>query len=359
MSLWKVTSGGVQAVAPTAFKDENLLEQKLEEWIETNPQILGEPLLVIGRQVRIPDVKDRIDLLAIDPEGNVVIVEIKRTDLKDPVDVQALRYASYISKWRFEDLENAARSHLNAVGDPDFNFNESFETFCQENGADDIPDLNEDQRIIIVGTGVREKLGSVILWLRNHNIDIKLIEVQIYKDDDGMLIEPTVIVPTSVNRFSDVGRIRPQGAPWITDGKVWHLEKRSSPKTASMLLQIDKQVRENSEVDGPRWNQKAYVAYRVTGSNWLLIHTRPNLLILDIFVKAKTFDVEQVARELGIAKFDKDESLAEKLGLPSSVIIRHRNDSEDRVRLRIKEDFKVDSKAFTDFLDKAFRAHPK
>src|SRR4030095_7800701 len=140
MSLWKVSSQGVHPVTQTAFKAENLLEEKLEEWISENPKILGEPLLMIGRQVRIPDIKDRLDLLAVDPEGNVVIIEIKRTELKDPVDIQALRYASYLSKWRFEDLENSARAYWKAADNPDFNFNESFESFCEENGTEDIPD---------------------------------------------------------------------------------------------------------------------------------------------------------------------------------------------------------------------------
>ena len=41
---------------------------------------------------------------------------------REPVDVQALRYASYVSKWKFEDFENHARNFLGRVGDPNFNF---------------------------------------------------------------------------------------------------------------------------------------------------------------------------------------------------------------------------------------------
>ena len=86
-----------------------------------------------------------------------MIVELKRGHLKDPVDVQALRYASYISKWRFEDFENQARNFLGKVGDPEFNFNSIYETFCEESGVDKMPNLNQDQRVIIVGSAVREK----------------------------------------------------------------------------------------------------------------------------------------------------------------------------------------------------------
>lgn len=359
MALWKVTAKGVQPVIQTAFKQESLLEENLEEWIASNPSILGEPLLVIGRQVRIQDVKDRLDLLAVDPEGNIVVIELKRAELRDPVDFQALRYASYISKWRFEDFENSARNYLKKADDMDFNFNELFESFCDENGTEDVPDLNEDQRIIVVGAAVKDKLGSVALWLRERNVDVKLIEVQAYKDGDSVLIEPTIIVPTQVNRFNDVGRARNDGAPWIIDGKSWHLDKRCGLQTREMLLAIDKMVRENADVDGPRWNQKGYVAYRVNGYNWLAIHTRPNLLILDFYVKAKSFGIETLTKELGLAKFEKEESLAEKLGLPSSASVKSKSGMVDRIRIRVKDDFKIDSKAFSDFIARAYKAQPK
>ena len=70
MAIWKITPKGPVKVQETRPKREHLLEAHLEDWIESDPGLLGEPLLIIGRQVTIPDVKDRLDLLAIDPQGN-------------------------------------------------------------------------------------------------------------------------------------------------------------------------------------------------------------------------------------------------------------------------------------------------
>lgn len=144
----------------TKFKQEKLLEEHLEDWICSDGTILGEPLFIISRQVLIPDTKDRLDLLALDPQGNAVIIELKRGRLKDPVDMQALRYASYVSKWKFTDFENVARNYFQKTGDPEFNFNALYEEFCGNAGLDEIPDMNSDQRVIIVGSSVREKLKS-------------------------------------------------------------------------------------------------------------------------------------------------------------------------------------------------------
>jgi hypothetical protein len=359
MSLWKIKHNKPQKINETNLLREKLLEENLENWIALDPSLLGEPLLVIGRQVLIPDTKDRLDLLALDPQGAAVVIELKRGHLKDPVDVQALRYASYISKWRFEDFENIARNHLGKVGDPDFNFNALFESFCEDAGADEIPDLNREQRIIIVGSAVRDKLGSVALWLREHSVDIKLIEVKAYKEADEILIEPTTIVPLAVSRFTTVGRGSSDGTPWTTDGMAWHLEKRCSPQTKEMMLTLDGIVQEHFEVEGPRWNQKHYVAYRINNLNWLSVQTRQTSLVLDFLIKAKTFNIDRVAKELNIAKFDKEESLSEKFGLPSSVFIRNRNEQTDRVLIRVKEDFNLGSDEFVKFLQTAYKACPR
>jgi hypothetical protein len=359
MPLWKITDNGPSKVKETKFKQEKLLEEHLEDWIAADPSILGEPLLVFGRQVIIPDTKDRLDLLAVDPHGSIAVIELKRGHLKDPVDMQSLRYASYVSKWRFEDFENVARNHFGKVGDAEFNFNDMFESFCSDSGIDDIPDLNQDQRIIIVGSAVREKLGSVALWLRDHSIDIKLIEIQAYKDGDELLIEPMTIVPMAVNRFVCVGKKGPEDHPWSTDGKTWHLEKRCSPKTKEMLLELDQIIQNEFDIEGPRWGQKYYVSYPVNNYNWLRVHTKPKALLLDFLVKAGVFKTEDLAKRLGVEEYDVDDSLSEKFTMPSSVFVKNRNPASDRIRLRAKEDFNFKSEAFLEFLKEAHKAFPK
>jgi len=359
MPLWKITEKGPSKVKETKFKQEKLLEEHLEDWIARDSSIVGEPLLVFGRQVIIPDTKDRLDLLAVDPRGSITVIELKRGQLKDPVDVQSLRYASYVSKWRFQDFENVARNYFGKVGDTEFNFNELFESFCSESGVDDIPDINAEQRIIIVGSSVREKLGSVALWLREHNIDIKLIEVQAYREGSDLFIQPTTIVPIAVSRFVSVGKTGPERQPWSTDGRIWHLEKRCSPKTKEMLLLLNQVVQDEFEIEEPRWGQKYYVAYPVNNYNWLCIHTKPRFLVLDFLVKAGVFKTDELAKRLGVEKFDTDESLAEKLGMPSTVFVKNRNQASDRIRLRAKEDFDIKSEAFIEFLRDAFKAFPK
>lgn len=353
MALWKLTDDGPRQVDTTRFRDEDLLEEHLEDWIANYPDLLGEPLLVIGRQVTIPDVKDRVDLLAVDPEGNAVVVELKRGALTDPVDIQALRYASYVSKWGFEEFERVATNHRRE-GAEEYNFNADLEAFFNDAGIEEVPNLNEDQRIIILGTSVREKLGSVALWLNDHNVDIRLIEVTAYKDDGKLFMEPSVIVPVPVNRFATVGKSRPDTTPWRTDGKTWHLEKRCSEKTRQHLLALNELVLDKLDLDGPSWGQKLYVAYRVENRNWLAVITGAKRLRLDFRVETGTFDAPRLAERLGIVEFEEEESLSTKFGLPSSVTVVNRNETTDKVKLWMKEDFDLEGEAFGEFLLEAY-----
>jgi hypothetical protein len=359
MPIWKITDQGPVQVAQTDLKQEHLLEQNLEDWVEANHALLGEQLLIVGRQVLIPDVNDRIDLLALDPQGNAVIIELKRGKLSDPVDMQALRYASYVSKWTFEDFERQARIYSGKVGDAEFNFNDEYESFCADAGTDEVPDINSDQRIIIVGSEVRAKLGSVALWLLEHNIDIKIVEIETYREGETLFLQPQVIIPLPVSQFSETGRARKtEGArPWKDDGRQWHLDKRCTPATREMMLALNDLIRESFAVDGPRWGQKFYVAYRVGNRNWLTVKTQASLLRLRFLVEAGSFNEEELAQRLGVKIFDREESLAEKLGWPSSVFVETRSEDTDRVVLRIKEDFDLEGERFLDFLKEAYEAY--
>jgi hypothetical protein len=360
MSFWKITTGNKpEKVSPTKLKNENILEKHLEDWIESNTDILGEPLLIIGRQIVIPEVKDRLDLLALDPNGNAVIIELKRGKMSDPIDMQALRYASYISKWEFSDFENQAKGYL-GNGD-EFNFNEHFENFCIQSGVDEIPDINTNQRIIVAGSEVKDKLGSVALWLYEHNIDIKVIEIDSFKEGDTLLLQPRTIIPLALNKFSEVGKASKSDVskPWLTSGKSWHLEKRMKKRTKEMFLLLDNLIRDNLTVSAPSYDQKNYVSYQSGNHNWLIVRTHANILVLQIAIKANSMDKSQISKQLGVQEFDTDDSLSEKLNLPSSINIKNRNESSDRILLRIKDDFDLTKPAFLNFLKETIKNSPK
>jgi RecB family endonuclease NucS len=70
-------------------------ETRLEELLETEPTILGEPLLIIGRHVATSFGKI-IDLLAVDADGILHVLELKKDKTLREVVAQVLDYGSWV-----------------------------------------------------------------------------------------------------------------------------------------------------------------------------------------------------------------------------------------------------------------------
>jgi hypothetical protein len=91
MLLWAVENGSLTELAKQRLDNEI----RLEQWIADDASLVGLNLLIIGRQVRTPS-GGRIDLLAIDQQGDLVILELKRDRTPREVVAQSLDYASWV-----------------------------------------------------------------------------------------------------------------------------------------------------------------------------------------------------------------------------------------------------------------------
>lgn len=89
----------IKRLAVKQFSDLGFTERAhLQEWLANEPMALGEELLIIQKEFDgFDDTKERLDLLALDKDGNLVIIENKLDDSGRDVVWQALKYASYCS----------------------------------------------------------------------------------------------------------------------------------------------------------------------------------------------------------------------------------------------------------------------
>lgn len=70
-------------------------EQLLEDMIVSSPSILSDELMLIGRQVTT-GMGGRTDLLAIEPDGSLVLIELKRDRTPRDAVAQTLDYAAWV-----------------------------------------------------------------------------------------------------------------------------------------------------------------------------------------------------------------------------------------------------------------------
>ena len=111
VSLYHVNNGQLLPVARKPLATENQLQQ----WIAANPRLIGLDVLVLGCEVAT-DFGGRIDILALDREGDVVIIECKRDRTPHDIIAQILDYGSWVASLSTRQVHEIAASKLGNVG---------------------------------------------------------------------------------------------------------------------------------------------------------------------------------------------------------------------------------------------------
>ena len=127
-----------EAVAEVDFAQMGLRERRdIQEWVAANPRILGDDLLIIGKEFSGFDrTNERLDLLAVDSAGRLVVIELKRDDSGTDVHWQAIKYASYLQRASTSDIVKlTADSHGCSPEEAEL-------LLLQHLGADDLNVLN-------------------------------------------------------------------------------------------------------------------------------------------------------------------------------------------------------------------------
>ena len=177
------------SIPATSYSELNLRERfDIQEWIAETPGILGENLMIISKELILPSGK-RLDLLAVDKEGALVIIELKRDYSGSDLEWQAIKYASYCSSFSTDEIYNYFAEYLGTDSD---DAQVKIEGYINSEPED----LNQSQRIILVAKEFHSEVISAVLWLRESEINIECIRLTPYFDQQGgLFINPEIIIP--------------------------------------------------------------------------------------------------------------------------------------------------------------------
>ncbi|MDD4893983.1 MAG: DUF4268 domain-containing protein [Candidatus Omnitrophica bacterium] len=181
----------------TDLKSHNILErQDIEKWVENYPDILGEELLILSTEYdKFDKTDERLDLLAIDRNGNIVIVELKRDDSGKTVELQAIKYAAYCSNLTLEDVAELYRQYLEKKGVV-CNIEEAGNKIVDFIENEDFEELSDKPRIILVSKEFRPEVASAVVWLRKFNVNIICVKLTPYSiDKDTIAFESNILIP--------------------------------------------------------------------------------------------------------------------------------------------------------------------
>ncbi|MEA3405029.1 MAG: DUF4268 domain-containing protein [Pseudomonadota bacterium] len=171
--------------------------EHLQEWIAKNPQVLGggDDLLIIQKEFAgFNDTNERLDLLALDKDGRLVIIENKLDDSGKDVVWQALKYTSYCSTLSTSQILKIYQDYLDRYANGEDAKTNVLDFLSLEEDSELL--LNrQDQRMIFVANNFRKEVTSTVLWLLNHDIQIQCFKAKPYVLDNEVLLQIEQIIP--------------------------------------------------------------------------------------------------------------------------------------------------------------------
>jgi hypothetical protein len=195
MYLIDKSNNRINKIEQTTFKKQGLTERKhLQEWIANNPDCLQEPLLIIQKEFNgFLETNERLDLLALDKDGNLVIIENKLDDTGRDVMWQVIKYASYCSTLTPSEIIDIFQRYLDGRGSKE-NAKDVIDEFLDLN-RDIVLNSDNSQRIIMIAGEFRKEVTSSVMWLLNNGIRIQCYKAIPFILGDQLLLNMDLIIP--------------------------------------------------------------------------------------------------------------------------------------------------------------------
>jgi len=191
-------SNEIVQLVPKSFSELGFTERgHLQEWIAKMPESLGEELLIIQKEFDgFDETRERLDLLALDKQGDLVVIENKLDDSGKDVVWQALKYASYCSSLSKSQIAEIYQGYLDRYASEE-NAKDRIVEFL---GASDFEEvlMNEGvgQRLIFIAANFRREVTSTVMWLLENQIRLQCFKVTPYQQDEQLFLTLDQIIPT-------------------------------------------------------------------------------------------------------------------------------------------------------------------
>lgn len=324
----------------TNFAEVGFREREhLQEWLATTPDALCEAmsegedgLLIIQKEFDGFDgTRERLDLLALDRNGQLVVIENKLDDSGRDVVWQALKYAAYCSSLKKAEIVGIFQLYLDRQGGGD-----AAGLICEFLGEDTLDEvvLNDgtNQRVVFIAANFRREVTATVLWLREHQIDARCVKVVPYRFGDEIFVDLQQVIPT----------------PEAADYMIRMAQKESEERSASTAQGNRHKVRfefwqralEKLRADGSSRHHNV----GPTKENWLSVGTGVSGCSYTLALLKTEARVELSIQRNSAAEnkwifdqlFLEREAIEREFGRP---LAWHRNDDQKRSLINLNEPF--------------------
>ena len=216
VGIWNLGEDRIERVDFAALGSESKLEAALIKRLD----ILDPGLMLLGAQV-LTDYGKYVDLLAINAEGDLHVIELKRDRTPRQVIAQILDYASWVQHLTYEDVRDIYKT----------NHNEAFETaFAEKFGGQSPPEkINEEHRLTVVAAELDDSTERIIDYLSdNYGVPVNAVFFRyLVHGDDEFFVRSWLIEPDRAEQRAEK-RPRKKSETW--NGRDYYVSFGEGPQ---------------------------------------------------------------------------------------------------------------------------------
>ena len=188
-------------------------EEQLREMIIQDPRILSNDWMIIGREV--PTYAScRLDLLAIQPDGSLVLIELKRHRTPRDVVAQSIDYASWLDDLTADRIVQIYAAYSDG-GNLQDDFQKHFGVPLDEES------LNASHQIIIVASELDSSTERIVSYLNARDIAINVLFFKVFEHAGQKLLSRAWMIDpgeTQANAAATTLRVGPVAVIQNTPG---------------------------------------------------------------------------------------------------------------------------------------------
>ncbi len=200
-TLWKV--GAEPTQLPEAALEQ---ERQLEDMIVADSRILSDDWMLIGRQEDTGH-GGRVDLLAMAPDGSLVLIELKRDRTPREVVAQVLDYATWL-----ERLDADALKGIYARFAPGKSLEDEYRS--RFNRTLDEESLNASHQLVILAASLDPSSERIVSYLSGQGVPINVLCFQVFASNDQKLLSRAWLLDPIQSQVSAAQTLRGPKEPW-------------------------------------------------------------------------------------------------------------------------------------------------
>jgi RecB family endonuclease NucS len=195
VALYELTKTAITALDQTTFATQDINERyDLQRLLRQHFDVIAPDTLIIAEEFcKFDESKRRVDLLGVDREASLVVVELKRTEDGGHMELQAIRYAAMVSAMTFSQAVEVYARYLkrnNSTDDAETALLQFLEWDVANKGT-----FGRDVRIVLVSAEFSKEITTSVLWLNEHELDIRCVRLRPYALETRVLLDVQQVIP--------------------------------------------------------------------------------------------------------------------------------------------------------------------